>query len=122
MAAGFVKYEVSQELSDKIFEAIQLASSTGKIRKGVNEATKSVERGVAKLVIMAEDTTPEEILMHIPVICEEKKIGYTYVPSKAELGKAAGIDVPTAAIAIDDAGTAKKNVEDIVSKVSALKK
>ncbi len=122
MAAGFVKFEVPKELADKIYEAIQLAASTGKVRKGVNETTKSIERGVAKLVVMAEDTTPEEILMHIPVLCDEKKISYAYVPSKAELGKAAGIDVSTSSIAIEDEGNAKKNVSDIIAKLAALKK
>jgi len=122
MAAGFVKFETPKELADKIYEAIQLAASTGKVRKGVNETTKSIERGVSKLVVMAEDISPEEILMHIPVICDEKKITYVYVPSKAELGKAAGLEVPTAAVSIDEEGNAKKNIADIASKVSALKK
>jgi len=122
MAAGFVKYEVPRELTDKIYEAIQMANTTGKVRKGVNETTKSVERSVSKLVIMAEDVTPEEILMHMPVICDEKKIAFTYVPSKAELGKAAGLEVPTGAVSIDEEGNAKKNVADVVAKISALKK
>ncbi len=122
MAAGFVKYEVPPQLTDKIYEAVQMAVSTGKIRKGVNETTKSIERGLSKLVIMAEDVSPEEILMHVPVICDEKKITYTYVPSKAELGKAAGLEVPTGAISIEEEGGAKKNVADINAKIAALKK
>jgi len=122
MAAGFVKYEVPKELTDRIYEAIQMANTTGKVRKGVNEATKSVERGVSKLVVMAEDVTPEEILMHIPLICNEKKIAFTYVPSKAELGKAAGLEVSTGAVSIDEEGNAKKNVADLISKISVLKK
>ncbi|MCK5021378.1 MAG: ribosomal L7Ae/L30e/S12e/Gadd45 family protein, partial [Candidatus Peribacteraceae bacterium] len=60
--AKFVKNEVPKDLEDKIYEAVEIAKSTGKIRKGVNETTKCIERGLAKLVILAADVTPEEIL------------------------------------------------------------
>ncbi len=120
--AGFAKFEVPKDLADKTYEAVEIAKSTGKLRKGVNETTKCIERGLAKLVIMATDVTPEEILMHLPVLCEEKKVPYIYVPSKLELGKASGIEVPTSSIAIEEAGDAKKIIEDIKKKVDSLKK
>jgi large subunit ribosomal protein L7Ae len=119
---GFVKFQTPKELSEKVYEAVTVAKTTGKIIKGVNEATKAIERGISKLVIMAEDVTPPEILMHIPVICEEKKVPYAYVPSKQDLGKAAGIEVPTSSIAIAEEGEAKKLVSDIVGKIDELKK
>ncbi len=40
---------MAQENSDKVYEAIEIARSTGLIRKGGNEATKSLEKGEAKL-------------------------------------------------------------------------
>ncbi|MBI5061324.1 MAG: 50S ribosomal protein L7ae [Candidatus Aenigmarchaeota archaeon] len=98
---------------DKILDIIETARATGKIRKGVNEATKSIERGEAKLVISAEDVNPPEIVMHLPVLCEEKKIPFVKVNSKLELGRAAGLDVPTAAVAIADAGEAKKDIANL---------
>lgn len=90
--------------------------------KGANEATKYVERGQAKLVIMAEDVTPEEILAHMPILCEEKNIPYTYVPSKEQLGVSAGLGVPTSAIAIINPGKEKDLVENIVKKIETMKK
>ena len=122
MAKAFVKFEVPKDLVDKILEAITIAQTTGKLRKGVNETTKAIERGIAKLVIMAEDVEPEEVLMHIPVLCEEKQVPYTYVSSKQELGKACRIDVPTSSIAIVEEGESKKLVAEIATKVQALKK
>ena len=71
---------------------------------------------------MAEDVSPEEILAHMPILCEEKKIPYTYVPSKEELGNAAGLGVPTTAIAIITPGKDKDVVDVIVKKIAALKK
>jgi large subunit ribosomal protein L7Ae len=119
---AFVKFEVPKDLADKTYEAVEIAKNTGKLRKGVNETTKCIERGLAKLVILATDVTPEEILMHLPVLCEEKKVAYIYVPSKLELGKAAGIDVATSSIAIEETGDAKRMVEDIRKKLEAIGK
>lgn len=98
---------------EDIFEIIEIARETGKIRKGVNEATKALERGVAKAIIIAEDVDPPEIVMHIPSLCEEKRVPFFKVPSKSELGRAAGIDIPCAAIGILDAGESKSKLEEI---------
>ena len=94
--------------TEEVLEMIEIARETGKIRKGVNEATKAVERSVAKAIIVAEDVDPPEIIMHLEPLCDEKKISFYKVPSKNELGRAAGLDVSTAAIAILDLGDAKK--------------
>ncbi|MFH1236921.1 MAG: 50S ribosomal protein L7Ae [Candidatus Aenigmatarchaeota archaeon] len=115
--AKFVKIEISKDLTDKIYEAIEAASSTGKLRKGVNETTKCIERGMAKMVILATDVTPEEVVMHLPVICNEKKVLCVEVPSKLELGKAAGLEVGTSSIAIEEVGDSKKLVDDIKRKL-----
>ena len=120
--AGYVKFEVPKELVSKTYEAVTIAKTTGKVKKGVNETTKTIERGLAKLVVIATDVQPEEIVMHLPVLCEEKKVPYTYVPSKEELGKAAGIEVPTSSVAIAEEGDAKKLIDEIISKVNELKK
>jgi large subunit ribosomal protein L7Ae len=122
MAASFVKFEATKEIVNKVLEAVTIAKTTGKIRKGVNETTKAIERGIAKLVVIAEDVTPEEVLMHLPVICEEKQVPYAYVPQKIDLGKASGIDVPTSSIAIIEEGDSKKLIADIAEKINVLKK
>jgi large subunit ribosomal protein L7Ae len=107
--------EASKELADKVYEAIEVARATGKIRKGANEATKAVAKGQAKLVAIAKDTTPAEVIMHIPMLAEEKGIICVTVPSKEELGTAAGINRPTAAVAIVVEGEAKNILKEIAS-------
>ncbi len=111
--ATYVKYETPQNLAEAALEAIEIARTSGKIRIGANEVTKAVERGKAKLVVMAEDVDPPEILIHVPILCAEKKILYAYCKTKDELGKAAGLKVSTSAIAVVDDGKAKKNIEDL---------
>src|SRR3989344_900782 len=119
---AFVKFEQSKDLVDKVFEALELSRNSGKIRRGVNETTKAIERGHAKLVVMAEDVTPEEILMHLPVLCREKQVVFAYVPSKMDLGKAVGIGVPTSSIAVTEEGEAKKHISDVSLKIKTLMK
>ena len=94
--------------NDDILELVETARETGKIRKGINEATKAAERGIAKAIVIAEDTDPPEIVMHLAPLCEEKKVKLLKVASKNELGRAAGLEVSCSAIAITDLGEAKK--------------
>jgi large subunit ribosomal protein L7Ae len=117
----YVKFEVPKELQEKALDALEKARDTGKIRKGTNEVTKAVERANAKLVLIGGDVEPAEIVMHLPMLCEEKKIPYLYVP-KADIGQAVGIHVPTAAGCIVEEGKAKDDVADVAEKVAQLKK
>jgi large subunit ribosomal protein L7Ae len=99
----------------KILEAVEVARKTGKIKKGTNEVTKAVERGVAKLVVVAKDVSPPEITMHIPLLAKEKGVTCLEVPSKEELGAAVGIGVATVSVAIVEEGEAKKLVKELAS-------
>ena len=120
--AIYVKFQAPKDVQDLAYDLVEKARDNGKISKGANEVTKQVERGQAKLVVMAEDISPEEILAHMPVLCEEKNIPYTYVPSKDELGSAAGLSVSTAAVAILNPGKEKTGIESMVKKIDGLKK
>lgn len=117
----YVRFEQPKEITDKVFQLADMVRESGKMRKGTNEVTKLVERGDAQMVIMAEDVSPEEILAHMPILCDEKNVPYAYVASKAELGKAAGMEKPTASVAIIDLGKGKPMLDEIVAAVKALK-
>lgn len=104
-----------------ILEAVRVAAQSGKVRRGTNEATKAIERGISKLIVIAEDVEPPEVVAHLPIICEEQNAAYAFVPSKQELGKALGIDVISAAAAIIDAGDANHIVEEVVSSIRKIK-
>ena len=95
----------------KVLEAVEIARTTGKIRKGANEATKALEKGNAKLVVYAEDVSPKEIIMHLPLLCKEKNVPCFAVTKKDDLGAAAGLAVPTAAVAVVKEGEAKSAIE-----------
>jgi LSU ribosomal protein L7AE len=121
MPKGYVKFEVPDDIQNKALEALEIARDTGKIKKGSNEATKSVERGLAQLVLIGVDVEPEEIVMHLPLLCEEKKIPYLFIKKQNDIGAASGLDVGSAAAAIVKSGKAKEIVDDVVKKLAGLK-
>ncbi|MFB6245565.1 MAG: ribosomal L7Ae/L30e/S12e/Gadd45 family protein [Candidatus Nanohaloarchaea archaeon] len=111
-------FEVSDSLAEKTYDAVENSQS---VAIGTNEVTKAIERNEADLVVVAGDVSPEEIVMHIPALAEEKDAAYTYVPDKEELGLAGGINVQSAAVAITSTGGAKDEVEEIAQKANELK-
>ena len=109
---------MADDVTQKALEAIEVAKNTGKIKKGTNEATKALERGTAKLVAYAKDVQPQEIIMHLPVLAKEKGIPCIEVASKEELGTAAGIGVPTGAVAVIAEGDAKRIIEELKTQLA----
>lgn len=105
-----------KELIEKAYQAIEAAKASGKVRKGINEVTKCVEKGTAKLVAYAGDINPPEIVMHLPLLCKEKGIPCVKVGGKEELGAAAGLTVPTSAVAVLTEGDAKDMIKDIAEE------
>ncbi|HSB47284.1 MAG TPA: 50S ribosomal protein L7Ae [Candidatus Bilamarchaeum sp.] len=114
---GYVDIQVPAELVPQIVEMLSVAKDGGKVKKGVNETTKSIERKTAQLVIVAGDVSPEEVVVHLPMLCKEHKIPYTFVPTKKELGQAIGIEVGTSAVAVENAGGATEKLQDILKKL-----
>lgn len=93
-----------------IYQIVDKASKTGKVEKGTNEVTKAIERGTAKLVVYASDVDPKEIVMHLSILCKEKKIPCHEVDSKQKLGIAVGLPVSASSVAVIDAGDAEKDI------------
>ncbi len=116
-----MKFQVPEDLVSPIYEALRVAHQSGKVKKGTNEVTKAIERGVSKLVIIAEDVEPPEVVAHLPILCEEHGAAYAFVPSRQDLGKSLGIDVTSAAASIIDAGDAQHIVDQIVASLTQIK-
>jgi len=117
----YVNFDVPEELMKATLEVVKMARETGKIRKGVNEVIKSIERGQAKFVVIAMDVDPPEIVAFLPTLCDERKIPYIFVSSKRELGEAAGLQVNASSISIIDPGDAKDFLDEIVKKVAEIR-
>ncbi len=105
--------EQSKDMLEKGMQAIELAKASGKVKAGSNETTKALERGTAKLVAIAKDVSPPEIVMHIPLLAKEKGVPCIEVATKEELGNLSGLEVPTSAIVIIEEGDAKKIIKEL---------
>ncbi|MCT9096685.1 50S ribosomal protein L7Ae [Haloarchaeobius sp. HME9146] len=116
----YVNKEIPADLQEDALEALEVARDTGSVKKGTNETTKAVERGNASVVYVAEDVSPEEIVMHLPELANEKGIPVVFIETQDDVGHAAGLEVGSAAAAIVDAGDASSDVEDIATKVEDL--
>ena len=103
-------------LSQKLLDLIQQAMNYHQLRKGANEgllsslkqqlptnffsATKTLNRGLAELIVLAADADPLEIILHLPLLCEDKNVPYVFVKSKAALGRACGVTRPVVACSV----------------------
>ena len=118
---SYVNFDVPEELMRATLEVVRLARETGKIRKGVNEVIKSIERAQAKFVVIAMDVDPPEIVAFLPTLCDERKIPYTFVSSKKELGEAAGLQVSASSVSVIEPGDAKDFMDEIIKKVAEIR-
>ena len=56
------------------------------IRYGLDNVTKLVEKKKAKLVLIANDVDPLELVMWLPALCHKMGVAYAIVSGKAKLG------------------------------------
>lgn len=88
------------DVNDQILDLVEKANQYKQLKKGANEATKTLNRGIAEIIILTADTEPLEILLHLPLLCEEKNVSYVFVASKTALGRACGVSRPVIAASI----------------------
>ncbi|KAK0653470.1 13 kDa ribonucleoprotein-associated protein [Lasiodiplodia hormozganensis] len=109
-------------LSQEILDLVQQCSHYRQLKKGANEATKTLNRGVSEVIVLAADTTPLAILLHLPLLCEDKNVPYVYVPSKMALGRACGVSraVIAASITTNEASDLMGQIRTLKDKVERL--
>ena len=92
------------------------------LKKGANEATKTLNRGVSEIIVLAADTSPLAIVLHLPLLCEDKNVPYVYVPSKTALGRACGVSraVIAASITTNEASDLSGQIRSLKDKVERL--
>lgn len=57
------------------------------VKFGLNHVTQLVEENKAKMVVIAHDVDPAEIICWLPALCRKKEIPYCIVKGKSRLGK-----------------------------------
>ncbi len=112
------KKELTKEQAEDVLRVLEVIRQSGKVKKGANEVTKAVERSQAKLVVLASDVSPAEIVMHLPILCEEKSVVCVVAGTKEELGAAAGLTVGTVSVAVTDEGSAKNDLQKVLDSLN----
>jgi len=105
-----------ENLTNQILNLVQQALAYKQLKKGANESTKTLNRGVAEFIVMAGDTQPLEILLHLPLLCEDKNVPYVFVRSKTALGRACGVTRPVIA-----ASVTTNEAKELSSQIQTIK-
>jgi len=103
-------------LTNQILDLVQQASHFKQLKKGANEVTKTLNRGIAEFVVLTADTEPIEILLHLPLLCEDKNVPYVFVPSKSGLGRACGVSRQVIACSVTT-----NEAQDLNSQIQTIK-
>merc|ERR1712216_859733 len=110
------------EMTRKILDLTQQATNYKQLRKGANEATKTLNRGISEFVVLAADTEPLEILLHLPLLCEDENVPYVFVPSKQALGRACGVSRPViaASVTVNEGSQLKPQIQTLRNEIERL--
>lgn len=110
------------DLTVTILDLIQQAASYKQLKKGANEATKTLNRGISEFIVMAADAEPLEILLHLPLLCEDKNVPYVFVPSKVALGRACGVSRPviSCSVTTNEASQLKSQILTLKDQIEQL--
>ncbi|KAJ4959392.1 hypothetical protein NE237_026503 [Protea cynaroides] len=108
------------QLTITILDLIQQATNYKQLKKGANEATKTLNRGISEFVVMAADKEPLEILLHLPLLAEDKNVPYMFVPSKQ--GRACGVTRPviSCSVSSNEGSQLKSQIEQLKGAIEKL--
>jgi U4/U6 small nuclear ribonucleoprotein SNU13 len=101
---------------------IQEAVNYKQLRRGANEATKTLNRGLSEFIVMAADAEPLEIILHLPLLCEDKNVPYVFIRSKQALGRACGVSRPIIACSVttNEGSQLKPRIVSIQQEIEKL--
>jgi H/ACA ribonucleoprotein complex subunit 2 len=79
------------KMTKKVYSLVKKAVTANKkkgIVKGIKDVTKAVRKGAKGIIVIGADISPFDVISHLPVMLEESKIPYVWVPSRQDLGTA----------------------------------
>jgi len=110
------------DMATTILDLTQQSANYKQLKKGANEATKTLNRGTAEIIILAADAEPLEIILHLPLLCEDKNVPYVFVKSKTALGRACGVSRAVVACSITSKEGSQLNaqIQDLKDAVEQI--
>lgn len=101
----------------KVLKTVRKAAKNNTLKRGVKEVVKTLRKSPPAapgrtsfigVLVIAGDISPQDVVSHLPVLCEDHNVPYIFVPSRAELGAAAKTKRPTSVVMIMETGSDKK--------------
>ena len=73
-------------------------------------------------MVLAADAEPLEILLHLPLLCEDKNVPYVFVPHKQALGRSCGVSRPVIACSIttNEGSQLKNQIQQLKDSIEKL--
>lgn len=121
-AIAFAAFSLPALVAVTILDLTQQAANYKQLKKGANEATKTLNRGITEFIVMAADAEPLEILLHLPLLCEDKNVPYVFVSSKQALGRACGVSRPVIACSVlsNEGSQLKSQIQTLRNAIEQL--
>ncbi|XP_067648516.1 H/ACA ribonucleoprotein complex subunit 2-like protein [Eurosta solidaginis] len=111
----------SRKIAKKCYKLIKKAMKHKTyLRNGLKDVQTRLRKGETGICIFAGDVTPIDIICHLPAVCEEKGIPYTYTPSRADLGAAMGVKRGTVALLVREHQDYKELYDELKNDISFL--
>ncbi|KAJ6231679.1 nhp2-like protein [Anaeramoeba flamelloides] len=114
--------KVKKQLMIQILNLCKQANNHKQVKKGANETMKALNKGLSEFVILAADANPLEIVLHLPLLCEDKNVLWCFVPNSIALGRACGFSRPIIASTIIklEGSELKRQIDSIKKEIQAL--
>ena len=106
-------------LTKKLLDLVQQSCNYKQLRKGANEATKTLNRGISEFIVKAANAEPLETILHLPLLCEDKNGPHMFVHSKKALEHACGISRPVipCSVTIKEGFKLKQQIQSIQQSI-----
>jgi len=97
-------------------QAPPVTAKPNSVKFGLNHITTLIEQKKAKLVIIAHDVDPIELVLWLPTLCRKKGIPWVIVKGKARLGQVVHQKTAAALAVVDVDVKDKKDLADLVQR------
>ena len=88
MVNVIAKPMASKKLTKKTYKLVKKSSKAKQLRRGVKEVQKTIRKKEKGVVVFAGDVSPIDVYSCMPIMCEDAKLPYCYVPARVDLGLA----------------------------------